>query len=212
MHMIEGRLTRPFGARRRPVKRSGRFMGQQTTSCTVCFASASPAISSKVTGSPESMISFSIFSTSSLPNIRSSSGKSSSSESPSFDDCRAETPPPFAEPLLFPRLRESPPPWFLRVVCSHQKVQNNGIRIFNNANKTPTKHFCTQYRARTSLADPRLGSTNLRLSDSRIRGCSGAGFSEPARAYGLLYPPPPPPTGACGRYGCCCGGGGTCCG
>ena len=71
--------SKPLGVRRNPVKRSGRFIGQQTISRMVALASASPAISSKVISSPLYMISLLILSTSSFPKRFNSSGSSSSS-------------------------------------------------------------------------------------------------------------------------------------
>mmetsp|Transcript_35589 Transcript_35589/g.38556 ORF Transcript_35589/g.38556 Transcript_35589/m.38556 type:complete len:241 (-) Transcript_35589:143-865(-) len=76
--------NKPLGALRRPVNKSGRFIGQQTTSNIVAFASGNPAISSKVIVSPDTIISFSIFLTSSLSKCCNSSGNSSSSSSSSL--------------------------------------------------------------------------------------------------------------------------------
>ena len=122
-YMLRGPTTRlswrlPFGRARKPVNRSGRFMGHTTSSITAFFANPSPAVatthehtlepgvhaavcsrmdspmSSNVMGVPLSMISFSISSISFGSMPRSSSGTSSSSI------------PPLASPLPLP-----PPPW-----------------------------------------------------------------------------------------------------
>lgn len=61
---------------RRTVKMSGRAMGQHTSSMTHFLAKARPAMSSKVMGSPRSMISFSMRSTSTGSQPLSLSGSS----------------------------------------------------------------------------------------------------------------------------------------
>mmetsp|Transcript_31891 Transcript_31891/g.73267 ORF Transcript_31891/g.73267 Transcript_31891/m.73267 type:complete len:418 (-) Transcript_31891:59-1312(-) len=133
--------SRPFGPRRKPVKRSGRFMGQQTSSCTVCLASSKPAISRKVTVSPDSMISFWIFSTNSLSNPLSPSGSSSSSDS-DRDGGFCVVQPPVG-------------PFRLAPCCKRSQHRSPGTKW-----TIQTSWFLT------SLLVPRLGTWNLRFNDS----------------------------------------------
>lgn len=94
----------PLEGWRRPVKRSGRWIGQTTASITLCFANSSPATSSQRTPGDLSSTSFRIISAilGSTPLYSHSASGSAAAPPPPL---RIIPPPPYPPPPPPPRPR-----------------------------------------------------------------------------------------------------------